>query len=153
MQKEEKARQNPDDGTARERHKLVRILSKQTLYRTASTQEIRPRPRLVSLSRQMSHDPSSPLPCHDWGDYDDPLPPVLDPEDPATGRPKYNRMQSSDSTRSHGSGSIHLRHSWRRPPSRLNSKISVRTSEDLIEEEDEEQAFIIWISFKRKQNS
>ncbi|GFT24066.1 ATP-binding cassette sub-family C member 8 [Trichonephila clavipes] len=129
----------PAEGTSKERHKLVRLLSRQQLYRTVSTQDIKPRARLVSLSRQMSHDPSSPLPCHDWGDHDDPLPPIADPDDPDTGHKLLNRMKSVESLRSRSSASSAsvVRRSWKCPPSRLNSRISTRT-DDLIEEEDEE---------------
>ncbi|XP_055944779.1 ATP-binding cassette sub-family C member 9-like isoform X1 [Argiope bruennichi] len=129
----------PAEGTSKERHKLVRLLSRQQLFRTVSTQDIKPRARLVSLSRQMSHDPSSPLPCHDWGDHDDPLPPIADPDDPDTGHKLLNRMKSVESLRSRSSASSAsvVRRSWKCPPSRLNSRISTRT-DDLIEEEDEE---------------
>ncbi|XP_035226233.1 ATP-binding cassette sub-family C member 8-like isoform X2 [Stegodyphus dumicola] len=132
--------ENVADGTSRERHKLVRLLSRQTLYRTVSTQDIKPRARMVSLSRQMSHDPSSPLPCHDWGDHDDPLPPIADPDDPDTGHKLLNRMKSVESLRSRSSASSAsvVRRSWKCPPSRLNSRISTRT-DDLIEEEDEDE--------------
>ncbi|GBM89785.1 hypothetical protein AVEN_89371-1, partial [Araneus ventricosus] len=87
----------------------------------------------------MSHDPSSPLPCHDWGDHDDPLPPIADPDDPDTGHKLLNRMKSVESLRSRSSASSAsvIRRSWKCPPSRLNSRISTRT-DDLIEEEDEE---------------
>ncbi|KAG8183008.1 hypothetical protein JTE90_017096 [Oedothorax gibbosus] len=131
---------NSAEGTSKERHKLVRLLSRQTLYRTVSTQDIKPRARLVSLSRQMSHDPSSPLPCHDWGDHDDPLPAIADPDDPDTGHRLLNRMKSMESLRSRSSASSAsvVRRSWKCPPSRLNSRISTRT-DDLIEEEEEEE--------------
>lgn len=127
------------DGTSRERHKLVRLLSRQTLYKSVSSQEIKPHARLVSLSRQMSHDTSSPLACHDWGDHDDPLPPIADPDDPDTGHKLLSRMKSVESLRSRSSASSAsaVRRSWKCPPSRLNSRISTRT-EDLIQEEDEE---------------
>ncbi|XP_042910121.1 ATP-binding cassette sub-family C member 8 isoform X2 [Parasteatoda tepidariorum] len=128
------------EGTSKERHKLVRLISRQQLYRTVSTQDIKPRARMVSLSRQMSHDPSSPLPCHDWGDHDDPLPSIADPDDPDTGHKLLNRMKSVESLRSRSSASSAsvVRRSWKCPPSRLNSRISTRT-DDLIEEEDEEE--------------
>lgn len=88
----------------------------------------------------MSHDTSSPLACHDWGDHDDPLPPIADPDDPDTGHKLLSRMKSVESLRSRSSGSSAsaVRRSWRCPPSRLNSRISTRT-EDLIQEEDEEE--------------
>lgn len=88
----------------------------------------------------MSHDTSSPLACHDWGDHDDPLPPIADPDDPDTGHKLLSRMKSVESLRSRSSASSAsaVRRSWKCPPSRLNSRISTRT-EDLIQEEDEEE--------------
>lgn len=88
----------------------------------------------------MSHDTSSPLACHDWGDHDDPLPPIADPDDPDTGHKLLSRMKSVESLRSRSTSSSAsaVRRSWRCPPSRLNSRISTRT-EDLIQEEDEEE--------------
>lgn len=135
--KEKMYKTREEEQAFKDRHKFSRLLSKQILHRATSTQEVRPRARLVSLSRQLSHDPSSPLPCHDWADHDDPLPTVRKSEQSSTNPIKS--ILSTDSLRSRSStssGGIY-RYSWK-SPIRLNSRISVHT-EEMIEEEEEQQ--------------
>ncbi|XP_023243430.1 ATP-binding cassette sub-family C member 9-like [Centruroides sculpturatus] len=133
----EKICKSKGEEAVKDRHKFSRLLSKQVLHRATSTQEIRPRARLVSLSRQLSHDPSSPLPCHDCGDHDDPIPSIRNSEQSSTNLIKS--VLSTDSLRSRSStSSVGIyRHPWK-TPMRLNSRISVHT-EEMIEEEEEQQ--------------
>ncbi|KAG1650730.1 Multidrug resistance-associated protein 1 [Nymphon striatum] len=68
---EEQENKSPVSGekTASERRTLFRMFSKQSLVKMSSVQDVRPpRMRLMSLSRQMSHDPSSPIPCQEFGE-------------------------------------------------------------------------------------
>lgn len=136
------------DNTTRERHRLMRMITKQSLYlaNAGSTQDVRtPQPRPVTLSRQLSHDPSSPLPLHDWGDDEA----GTTPRGASTPRPtsvgfrfhtsaSTDSMHSASTTGSNTPSSL-LRGSWMRcPPSRLNSRVS-NTAENFIEEVDEDE--------------
>ncbi|XP_029846376.2 ATP-binding cassette sub-family C member Sur isoform X1 [Ixodes scapularis] len=129
-----------EDNTTQERHKLMRMITKQTLYLSGSNQDVRPRPRMSAMNRQLSHDPSSPLPLHDMGNEDAALTPWtagggLD-RPPSTGFRFAGSGSSAESVRSaptFGGGS------WlRSPPSRLSSRIS-NPADLFIEEEEEEE--------------
>ncbi|CAM1323224.1 Sur (predicted) [Pycnogonum litorale] len=69
MEEQENKLKSAGERTATERRTLFRMLSKQSLVKMQSTQDVRPpRIRLMSLSRQMSHDPSSPIPCQEFSE-------------------------------------------------------------------------------------
>ena len=103
------------------------------------------------LLRQISHDPSSPLPCHDWTDNDEHDLCGSQPDDTVPNRPltPFRRMQSIDSVDSKSSfaNSSQLSSSaestflWARPTiSRLNSRTSgYSITGNSIKEEDEEE--------------
>ncbi|KAK8782741.1 hypothetical protein V5799_015921 [Amblyomma americanum] len=134
------------DNTTKERHKLMRMITKQSLYlaNSGSTQDVRPQPRPVTLSRQLSHDPSSPLPLHDLSNDEA----GTAPRGACTPRPnsvgfRFRTSASTDSmhsTSTAGSNTSSLiRGAWMRsPPSRLSSRVS-NTAENFIEEEEEEE--------------
>lgn len=132
------------DNTTKERHKLMRMITKQSLYlaNSGSTQDLRQQPRPVMLSRQLSHDPSSPLPLHDLSNDDA----SAAPRNSCTPRPtsvgfRFKASVSTDSMHSASTGcsntSSLIRSPWMRsPPSRLSSRVS-NTAENFIEEEEE----------------
>ncbi|XP_037284166.2 ATP-binding cassette sub-family C member 9-like isoform X2 [Rhipicephalus microplus] len=132
------------DNTTKERHKLMRMITKQSLYlpNSGSTQDLRQQPRPVTLSRQLSHDPSSPLPLHDLSNDDT----SAAPRSSCTPRPtsvgfRFKASVSTDSMHSASTGvsnsSSLVRNPWMRsPPSRLSSRVS-NTAENFIEEEEE----------------
>uniref|UniRef100_T1KHX7 Uncharacterized protein n=2 Tax=Tetranychus urticae TaxID=32264 RepID=T1KHX7_TETUR len=62
-----------DEGsTAKERQKLCRLVTKRCLVRTVSTIEGHSKRRSGIYLRQVSHDPSCPLPCDDYTDIEGP---------------------------------------------------------------------------------
>ncbi|CAN7987080.1 unnamed protein product [Ixodes hexagonus] len=136
-----------EDNTTQERHKLMRMITKQTLYLSGSNQDIRPRPRMAALNRQLSHDPSSPLPLHDMGNEDASLMPWTAGGNagrpPSTGFRFATSGSSAESVRSapaigNGSPTLTGRPWLRCPPSRLSSRIS-NPADLFIEEEEEEE--------------
>ncbi|KAL1440438.1 hypothetical protein MTO96_009478 [Rhipicephalus appendiculatus] len=132
------------DNTTKERHKLMRMITKQSLYlaNSGSTQDLRQQPRPVTLSRQLSHDPSSPLPLHDLSNDDTSA--AL--RSSCTQRPtsvgfRFKASISTDSMHSASTGASNtsslIRNPWMRsPPSRLSSRVS-NTVENFIEEDEE----------------
>ncbi|XP_053208488.1 ATP-binding cassette sub-family C member 8-like isoform X2 [Panonychus citri] len=58
--------------TAKERQKLSRLVTKRALVRTVSTIEGHSKRRSGIYMRQVSHDPSCPLPCDDYADITGP---------------------------------------------------------------------------------
>ncbi|KAL3215787.1 hypothetical protein MRX96_033406 [Rhipicephalus microplus] len=132
------------DNTTKERHKLMRMITKQSLYlpNSGSTQDLRQQPRPVTLSRQLSHDPSSPLPLHDLSNDDTSaaLRSSCTPRPTSVGF-RFKASVSTDSMHSASTGvsnsSSLVRNPWMRsPPSRLSSRVS-NTAENFIEEEEE----------------
>ena len=104
--------------------------------------------RCVYDCRQISHDPSSPLPMHDWTDNDDQMV-TSSAEDNVPNRPltPFRRMHSIDSVDSKSSSNQSTQYSssaesaglWVRPTiSRLNSRTSGLSFTGVsIREEDE----------------
>lgn len=134
------------DNTTKERHKLMRMITKQSLYlaNSGSMQDVRPQPRPVTLSRQLSHDPSSPLPLHDLSNDEagTAMRSACTPRPTSVGF-RFRTSASTDSMHSAsttGSNTPSLtRGAWmRNPPSRLSSRVS-NTAENFIEEEEEDE--------------
>ncbi|XP_064461285.1 ATP-binding cassette sub-family C member 9-like [Ornithodoros turicata] len=117
------------DDTAQERHRLVRMLTKQSLYQSGSVQDIS---AMSSLGRQLSHDPSCPLPVNDCANEDAMLSQLTQSAMPGTEHVSH----SNPSTPKH----VLRQLSWKRaPPMRLSSHVSQHADQQLIEEGDEDQ--------------
>ncbi|CAG2164179.1 unnamed protein product, partial [Oppiella nova] len=157
--------------TTKERKSLVRMLSSNKIQASCrNSMPIgipKPKRRQVSFNRQLSHDPSNPLPCHDWTDNDEPIV-GSHTEESVSNRPLIpfrNRMNSIDSESVDSKSSINsslLSTSAESTPffvasrptmSRLNSRTSgvsftnnsIREVDEEEEEEEEEE-----IQYRRK---
>ncbi|XP_054166952.1 ATP-binding cassette sub-family C member 9-like [Oppia nitens] len=156
-------------GTTKERKSLVRMLSSNKIgcrgsFQMPSAKPKKPKRRQVSFNRQLSHDPSGPLPCHDWTDNDDPTIVGSHIEESVVNRSStpFRRMHSKDSMDSKSSygNSSHLSTSaesggyiWMRPQmNRLNSttsRVSYTSIREVDEEEEEEEELDIGAEYER----
>ncbi|CAG2118312.1 unnamed protein product, partial [Medioppia subpectinata] len=140
--------------TTKERKSLVRMLSSNKIQANCRNsipiQIPKPKRRHVSFNRQLSHDPSNPLPCHDWTDNEEAIV-GSHHEESVSNRPvtPFRRMNSIDSvdSKSPSINSSLLSTSAESTPyfitrpamNRLNSHTSrVSYTGNSIKEEDEE---------------
>ncbi|RWS29225.1 ATP-binding cassette sub-family C member 9-like protein, partial [Leptotrombidium deliense] len=130
-----------EDRTNSERQKLRRLLSKQVLYRTSSGQKTGSiHKRSVPFFRQVSHDPSSPLPCQECNDYNDEVK-SLDSDNghQMPNPPLFMRMQSIDSATSKTSVTSVFKRSMRRLISKQSSNNTLDSVDNRIEEAEDEE--------------